>query len=326
MMRIKGSFAAHYQASPEAFTKVSPYVHTYLLQLHPGSTITDVEETGAYTVPAGYQKGTLFFDKVDQVKVFFISQSGKKPLLDDLNNVVITNAVINEVGRRGNLVYGTITGLIQAQIGQPEKIAPLSEEVLLPVAEKEVKQPLSPTVSPANLDITNPSIVSPDGITLKSTLPKRIATFLGLLLGLCAIVELLSNSHLSCHAPKADKPDPIYEDSITTTFNDSIIVNSNGISLSVYDWDKIDGDAVGIIFNGDTLTHDITLKKEPNTWYLNSLKSGANDLQVYATNQGKSGSSTPTFEVNDGKNVQVFRLNCQIGNPLHVLIYTKPQQ
>lgn len=326
MMRIRGRFIAHYQASPEAFTKGSPYVHTYMLQLHPGSLISDGEEISSYPIPTGFQKGQLYFDKVEQVKIFFRPELDKKPCLEDLQKVVITNATINEVGRRGNLVYGTITGTIHGSIGelvesQVNESAPLEHK-----PETVINEPLSFSTSPISESLPTSISEPAKSISPKWGILKRIISWLALLAALWGIVELLSNSHFNCNAPKPDVPEPVYEDSVSTNFDDSIFVKGNGISLSVYDWDKIDGDAVGLVFNSDTLTNSLTLKKEPQTWYLNELKNGSNDLLVFATSQGRSGASTPTFEVNDGKNVQIFRVNCEIGHPLHVLIYSEPKK
>lgn len=126
---------------------------------------------------------------------------------------------------------------------------------------------------------------------------------------------------MSCNSPTPlPVPVPVYEDSTKTAEKDSFKVQAKVVSLSVYDWDIEDGDAFGISLNGDILADSLPIKKQPYTWYIKNLKEGNNELIVSAKNMGSRGVATPTFELNDGNEVQVFKTNCSSTQPKIILI------
>ena len=54
--------------------------------------------------------------------MFFAQGQTKQKLNDSIHNIFIQNAIVTEIGKSGNITYGTITGEIFATVGKPIKV------------------------------------------------------------------------------------------------------------------------------------------------------------------------------------------------------------
>lgn len=320
MMRIKGNFNGRYQAKQDDKTASRLYHYKYFMKILPDGNIHDTKEISDYQIPKELKTCELNFDSLHDVNIFFAQGQAKSKLNDSIHEILIQNAVVTEIGKQGNITYGTISGDIFATIGNPPKVADTVKKVVIDnLAEKiTTDEPLSksfPKPTVASVEDNSPTKLNRNSTWKWWDSVGCLGRLLSLLFLLLFLIWLLSNENFQCNKPTPPIPPPVYEDSTKVQSNDTLTVQSNIVSLSVYDWDLEDGDAVNVCLNGTTLSQNLTIKKEPYTWYINDLKEGRNELLVTSANQGNSGVTTPTFELNDGINVKVFRANCTPNQP-----------
>lgn len=105
--------------------------------------------------------------------------------------------------------------------------------------------------------------------------------------------------------------------------SDSIIVlgrkvpvpYSENFQLLVYDYDKVDDDALSIAFNGESIIYPTSLLAKPIALDIDQMRSGNNYLDLEATSNGLSGVCTPRLVLTlKGKVLFNKTVGCQVGN------------
>jgi hypothetical protein len=90
---------------------------------------------------------------------------------------------------------------------------------------------------------------------------------------------------------------------------------SENFQLLVYDYDKVDDDALSIAFNGESIIYPTSLKAKPIPLDINQMRSGNNYLDLEATSNGLSGVCTPRLVLTlKGKVLFNKTVGCQVGN------------
>lgn len=93
----------------------------------------------------------------------------------------------------------------------------------------------------------------------------------------------------------------------------TIYVNSDFITLSIYDNGEIDGDSISVFFNGVQLLKNKMLTDKPINIQLNiPSNSGTNELVLYAENLGKFPPNTALMVVTDDKRRHEVRVSCDL--------------
>ena len=107
--------------------------------------------------------------------------------------------------------------------------------------------------------------------------------------------------------------------------NLKIEVDSDAISIYVFDNSFNDGDTVSLFFNGTwVLDHyGVTKKKKP--LLLNIVPNTNNYLVLFANNLGKSPPNTAAIEFDDGKNKRIFKLSSDLKSCSAINFYFNKQ-
>ena len=107
------------------------------------------------------------------------------------------------------------------------------------------------------------------------------------------------------------------------SYQKELVVDSETITISLYDHGRADGDIVSIYLNGEQIVakHTLTYKKKSFEVKLNLNKS--NDLFLYAHNLGNFPPNTVSIEVKDGSSAENIILNSDLSSCEAVLISVK---
>lgn len=90
---------------------------------------------------------------------------------------------------------------------------------------------------------------------------------------------------------------------------------SENFQLLVYDYDKVDDDALSIAFNGESIIYPTSLQAKPIALDIDQMRSGNNYLDLEATSNGLSGVCTPRLVLTlKGKVLFNKTVGCQVGN------------
>lgn len=107
------------------------------------------------------------------------------------------------------------------------------------------------------------------------------------------------------------------------SYQKELVVDSETITISLYDHGRADGDIVSIYLNGEQIVakHVLTYQKKSFEVKLNLNKS--NDLFLYAHNLGKFPPNTVSIEIKDGSSAENIVLNSDLSSCEAVLISVK---
>ena len=107
------------------------------------------------------------------------------------------------------------------------------------------------------------------------------------------------------------------------SYQKELLVDSEIITISLYDHGRADGDIVSIYLNGEQIVakHVLTYKKRSFDVKLNINKS--NDLFLYAHNLGNYPPNTVSIEIKDGSKAENIILNSDLSSCEAVLINVK---
>jgi hypothetical protein len=89
-------------------------------------------------------------------------------------------------------------------------------------------------------------------------------------------------------------------------------VNSNQITLNVWDNNKVDGDIISLKLNDNWVLTNSLLKKEKHAIPI-SLKKRENELLLFAENLGSIPPNTAAVSIDDGTELRIFILNSDLG-------------
>ncbi len=107
------------------------------------------------------------------------------------------------------------------------------------------------------------------------------------------------------------------------SYQKELVVDSETITISLYDHGRADGDIVSIYLNGEQIvaSHILTYKKKSFEVKLNLNKT--NDLFLYAHNLGNFPPNTVSIEIKDGSSAENIVLNSDLSSCEAVLITVK---
>lgn len=93
----------------------------------------------------------------------------------------------------------------------------------------------------------------------------------------------------------------------------NVTVNSRNITISVWDYGKIDGDIINILVNGRVISggNRVTLAAKPKVFKL-TLNPGKNNITIYAVNEGSDPPNTASLKISNvvqGKGQQQYSIN-----------------
>lgn len=100
----------------------------------------------------------------------------------------------------------------------------------------------------------------------------------------------------------------------------TITVRSRNIQIAVFDYSKIDGDVLSLVFNGQTIVSNLEITASKRIYTLSNLPLGSNWIGVLAVNEGSDPPCTPRIEINDGFKTQAFEIRAYINKPGGYLI------
>lgn len=83
---------------------------------------------------------------------------------------------------------------------------------------------------------------------------------------------------------------------------ETIIIDEEAITVTLFDNAEIDGDIITVLFNGEVVAQQKSLTDKPITLKLNAIKGRDNTLTMYAENQGKIPPNTAIMRVQCGDN------------------------
>ncbi|OAQ40551.1 hypothetical protein A5893_06280 [Pedobacter psychrophilus] len=91
---------------------------------------------------------------------------------------------------------------------------------------------------------------------------------------------------------------------------EEVDVENQVIQIAINDYEKVDGDKITIIFNGDTIAEKVMVRKNPETFTLELSKQFINnELLIYAENLGRIPPNTCSITVIDGDKTHVIYLS-----------------
>ena len=107
------------------------------------------------------------------------------------------------------------------------------------------------------------------------------------------------------------------------SYQKELVVDSETITISLYDHGRADGDIVSIYLNGEQIvaSHILTYKKKSFEVKLNLNKT--NDLFLYAHNLGNFPPNTVSIEIKDGSSAENITLNSDLSSCEAILISVK---
>jgi hypothetical protein len=107
------------------------------------------------------------------------------------------------------------------------------------------------------------------------------------------------------------------------SYQKELVVDSETITISLYDHGRADGDIVSIYLNGEQIvaSHILTYKKKSFEVKLNLDKT--NDLFLYAHNLGNFPPNTVSIEIKDGSSAENITLNSDLSSCEAILISVK---
>lgn len=103
----------------------------------------------------------------------------------------------------------------------------------------------------------------------------------------------------------------------------TINVNSEEITISLWDHGRKDGDVVSIYLNGVAVVSKYLLQYQKKIFHIKLDTSKANDLFLYAHNLGKFPPNTVSIEIKDGEIAENIVLNSDLKNCEAVMINVK---
>jgi zinc protease len=83
---------------------------------------------------------------------------------------------------------------------------------------------------------------------------------------------------------------------------ETITIDEEEITVTLYDNAEIDGDIITVLFNGEVVAQQKSLTDKPITLKLKAIKGRDNTLTMYAENQGKIPPNTAIMRVQSGDN------------------------
>jgi len=101
----------------------------------------------------------------------------------------------------------------------------------------------------------------------------------------------------------------------------SVSVNSQNVTLKIYDWGDIDGDIINVVVNDNILISNLEITAIP--WIQNvTLNKGANYIGVEAVNVGTGSPpcASPRFEITDNSGTQTFDICAYLNGPSSYII------
>ena len=112
-------------------------------------------------------------------------------------------------------------------------------------------------------------------------------------------------------------------DGRSISYTKELVVETENITISLWDHGRQDGDIVSIYLNGESVVskHTLTYKKKVYEVKLDSTK--PNDLFLYAHNLGRFAPNTVSIEINDGTTAENIILNSDLKSCEAVLINVK---
>ncbi len=82
---------------------------------------------------------------------------------------------------------------------------------------------------------------------------------------------------------------------------ETIAIDEEEITISLYDNAEVDGDVITVLFNGEVVASQKTLSDKPITIKLKAIKGRDNTLTMYAENQGRVPPNTAIMRVQNGE-------------------------
>ena len=112
-------------------------------------------------------------------------------------------------------------------------------------------------------------------------------------------------------------------DGRSISYTKELVVETENITISLWDHGRQDGDIVSIYLNGEQVVskHTLTYKKKVYEVKLDTAK--PNDLFLYAHNLGRFAPNTVSIEINDGSTAENIILNSDLKSCEAVLINVK---
>lgn len=112
-------------------------------------------------------------------------------------------------------------------------------------------------------------------------------------------------------------------DGRTINYVNELSVESENITISLWDHGRKDGDIVSIYLNGEAIVSKYLLEYQKKVFELQLDASKANDLFLYAHNLGQFPPNTVSIEITDGKVSENIVLNSDLKSCEAVLINVK---
>ena len=128
-------------------------------------------------------------------------------------------------------------------------------------------------------------------------------------------------------SPKPESEEEIalrnFFDGRSISYTKELLVETENITISLWDHGRQDGDIVSIYLNGEPVVskHTLTYKKKVYKVKLDNTK--PNDLFLYAHNLGRFAPNTVSMEINDGSTSENIILNSDLKSCEAVLINVK---
>lgn len=313
MKLIKGYFSGEYSGK-----HIEPMPLRSVLDLHTlhidGGQLKGAEWVDQ--LPSAQGQPFVQVASIHHTDVFFdpVLHPNEKPFREDLEDCVIINPKIHTVLHQNGYTYGQIAGELYARIGMVEAIPPkpVDSHSFAPVSFPGVSLPLS-------IDGTSYAIGAAGSRSRSSWISWIVWGSLGLwlmwwLLSVrgCKPVDLQGRQHLQTST-----------DTIAVkSSNDTININGERVTFSVFDWSKEDQDTINVYINDQLIQQNIELNKNIYSWVQSDIPKGRNKLTIESVNDGKVGPASPTIEINDGWNTQIFQARVNKGKPqnFHLVI------
>ncbi|GEM_PF-738514 len=192
----------------------------------------------------------------------------------------------------------------------------IPEEIIVEIPAEIVETPAEIVEAPIEVkEIITETVQEPTKIVEKPTAPvqKPMETI--------AIVEEEENKIVVSEVVKV--PNRTIFEGRKISYQKELVVDSETITISLYDHGRADGDIVSIYLNGEQIvaSHILTYKKKSFQVKLNSNKS--NDLFLYAHNLGNFPPNTVSIEIKDGSSAENIVLNSDLSSCEAILISVK---
>jgi hypothetical protein len=311
MQFISGIFKGNYRGKEVEPLNLQTYSALHYLEVDPGASMHNCEWVNDYS-------NDLFINQFIRIHSIpgtdFHFNREKFPeevaFRDNLHSCVLLNPQIHSITRKNGYTYGIIEGKLLGTIGN------FLGTTAVDIPQETSKNRLS------NLP-SLPIAINTPGRVFAAHRPStwRWANLLTLFFwtflfgwGLWWLMN-----HRGCDSvpdnTSSSKDTPKKDSTLVKDDNDTLQLHAGNMTFSVYDWSIEDNDTISLLLNGQVIRDSIPLTNSIVSWMQPLVPAGSNTLLIKSINNGTIGPASPTIEINDGRNNQIFQIRVLKGHP-----------